>query len=283
MPQDGIMRFTPLLLAFLPSLVLAWGNLGHQTICQMTMEELTPAASAEVERLIDLDPNFDSFADSCSFADFPRLRRAGHFLNLPRSASAVATNKCPMAVDCLFRAFEDDLTILANTSISDEDRLHSLKLLGHWVGDFHQPLHVSFEDDRGGNDILEQGGPCNKNIHSAWDTCIIKKMIGADFEQNASALWSEITGDERDAWRSDSAVEWANESFQVVLTPSVEYCFRQNGACWYSETNMILDGDEPKRKVTVNHAYMEAHADTIRQRIKQAAVRLAAVLNQALD
>jgi hypothetical protein len=26
-----------------------------------------------------------------------------------------------------------------------------------WVGDIHQPLHVSFEDDRGGNSVLVTG------------------------------------------------------------------------------------------------------------------------------
>jgi hypothetical protein len=36
---------------------------------------------------------------------------------------------------------------------SDADKLASLKFLGHWVGDVHQPLHVSFADDRGGNEI----------------------------------------------------------------------------------------------------------------------------------
>jgi hypothetical protein len=29
--------------------------------------------------------------------------------------------------------------------------------VGHWVGDIHQPLHVSFEDDRGGNSVLVTG------------------------------------------------------------------------------------------------------------------------------
>ena len=40
-----------------------------------------------------------------------------------------------------------------------------LEFLGHWVGDVHQPLHVSFKDDRGGNAILEQG-PCDNDLHA---------------------------------------------------------------------------------------------------------------------
>ena len=38
----------------------------------------------------------------------------------------------------------------------------------HWVGDIHQPLHVSFEDDRGGNNI-QVNGQCSGNLHATWD------------------------------------------------------------------------------------------------------------------
>jgi hypothetical protein len=264
--------------------VHAWGNLGHQTICEMALAELTPTARAEVNRLIELDTRFESFAESCTYADWPRRqRRAGHFLKLPRSAAAVATDDCPLTVDCLFRAAEDDLTILRDDTQPDAARLKSLKLLGHWVGDFHQPLHVSFADDRGGNEVLEQGGPCEYNVHSAWDTCIIKEKIGADYTQNAEVLRSEISNGNREHWKFDSPVEWANESFQITTMESVEYCVKQQGACWYSEDNMILQDEEPRRRVTVDQAYMGAHVEAIKLRLKQSAIRLAAVLNAALD
>jgi S1/P1 Nuclease len=42
-----------------------------------------------------------------------------------------------------------------------EERLEALEYLGHWVGDVDQPLHVSFQDDRGGNDLGVSGGVCS--------------------------------------------------------------------------------------------------------------------------
>jgi hypothetical protein len=282
--QEGSrMRGFLLLLCLAPHLAYGWGNLGHQTICNITLEELTPAARVEVDRLIALDPSVDNFAQSCTYADFPRRRPPGHFLNLPRSASAVVTDDCPMADDCLFRAFLDDLAILSNPNLPDADRLRSLKLLSHWVGDFHQPLHVSFKDDRGGNQVLEQGGPCDQNLHSVWDTCIIKEEIGPNAEDNAVRLEAQITNTDREAWQLDSPVEWANESFQITREPSVEYCVLKEGACWYSSDNIMLQDDEPRRKVTVEQTYRSAHVGTISMRLKQAAVRLAHVLNTALE
>jgi hypothetical protein len=44
--------------------------------------------------------------------------------------------------------------------------------------DIHQPLHVSFEDDRGGNGVLVMGECSTSNLHSAWDTCLVTKAVG---------------------------------------------------------------------------------------------------------
>ena len=54
-------------------------------------------------------------------------------------------------------AILNDSKVLASKSEKKADRLLALKFLGHWVGDIHQPLHVSFEDDRGGNNITVRG------------------------------------------------------------------------------------------------------------------------------
>ena len=59
------------------------------------------------------------------------------------------------------------------------DKLAALKFLGHWVGDLHQPLHVSFEDDRGGNEIAVHG-ECSGKLHGAWDTCLVLKTVSED-------------------------------------------------------------------------------------------------------
>ena len=64
---------------------------------------------------------------------------------------------CPPATDCVVSAIDKDLAVLSSSSAS-EQQLASLKSLGHWVGDIHPSLHVSFEDDRGGNSIGASGG-----------------------------------------------------------------------------------------------------------------------------
>ena len=62
------------------------------------------------------------------------------------------------------------------------------------IGDIHQPLHVSFADDRGGN-FIREAGPCVNSLHTVWDTCIIEKKRGTDVQGSMSTrLWGRPTG-----------------------------------------------------------------------------------------
>jgi hypothetical protein len=48
------------------------------------------------------------------------------------------------------------------------------------VGDVHQPLHVSFQDGPGGNQIGISGGLCSWDLHAVWDSCIIEQGLRGD-------------------------------------------------------------------------------------------------------
>ncbi len=41
-------------------------------------------------------------------------------------------------------AITADVGVLSSTTAGDAEKARALKFLGHWVGDVHQPLHVSF-------------------------------------------------------------------------------------------------------------------------------------------
>jgi S1/P1 Nuclease len=124
-----------------------------------------------VKRLLQHDPDFTLFSKACTWPDRPRKRASEHFVNLSRSATRIEDDPCPLDDRYVVTAIEADSAVLSQTSASEMDRLAALKFLGHWVGDVHQPLHVSFKDNRGGNAIVEQG-PCGDDLHSVWDTCI---------------------------------------------------------------------------------------------------------------
>jgi hypothetical protein len=71
-------------------------------------------------------------------------------------------------------AIKRDFEVLSSNSANPAQKLASLKFFGHWVGDIHQPLHISFKDDRGGNNITVVG-ECQGELHAAWDSCLVVK------------------------------------------------------------------------------------------------------------
>jgi hypothetical protein len=86
----------------------AWGDLAHQVICELALQELTPPARAEVQRLLgtEPDPNLRRFANACTWADHPRQWPTEHYVNLPRTHMRVtaADQTCPLADVCLLTA-----------------------------------------------------------------------------------------------------------------------------------------------------------------------------------
>lgn len=165
----------------------AWGDLGHKVICEIAFQLVQPNTRAAINSLIELDSEFKTFSDSCVFPDHPRIRAPEHFLNLPRDSKGLASDECPQADACVLTAILGESKLLASKAESDAVRLIALKSLGHWVGDIHQPLHVSFLDDKGGNTI-RTGGQCPGNLHAVWDTCLVLYAVGPDASEAAADL-----------------------------------------------------------------------------------------------
>ena len=130
-----------------------WGDNGHEIVCSIAMKEVSDATRARVEQLMQqIGPNAD-FAAGCNFPDDPRQRPEEHFVNLPRNAAGVTNDLCPEFDICVLSAIPADFAILRRTDADDAAKVDAIRFLGHWVGDLHQPLHVSFGDNRGGNSV----------------------------------------------------------------------------------------------------------------------------------
>jgi hypothetical protein len=249
----------------------AWGDQGHKVICEIAMRLVQQNTRAEIQKLISTDDRFTSFSDACTWPDHPRQRASEHFANLPRDSDGLHSETCPGAPACVVTAIKKDFEVLSSNNASQAQKLASLKFLGHWVGDIHQPLHVSFEDDRGGNGILVMGECGTSNLHSGWDTCLVLKAVGEDVDQVATELMKTITPARIESWSHSKPMDWAHESFAIAEQAQTKYCIRQGASC-----------DQPAGKVTIDAAYVVANAPIIREQLQKAGVRLAHLLDTAL-
>ena len=171
---------------------------------------------------------------------------------------------------CVVTAIEKDAAVLSSPTAAAEQKLASLKYLGHWVGDVHQPLHVSFEDNRGGNNI-RVSRECSGNLHAVWDNCLVIKAMGSDASAIATSLEKAITAADVTAWTGSTPMEWANEAFEITESAKTEYCDLQQGVCTPSS-----------KSVKIDQSYIAANAPLVRLQLQKAGVRLAQMLDETI-
>jgi hypothetical protein len=275
---------------FAPNPAHAWGQGGHYTVCEIGYLNLTPTAKAEVDRLVALDGRFASFTETCTFPDNPVSRASEHYANYARTDRRIGPG-CPGGRPCVISALEGDLATLR--SGTDAEKKLAILYIGHWFGDLHQPLHVSFADDRGGNSI-QADGPCSgsfqASLHSVWETCVIERRIfapGTDRVARARAaaalLNAGITDSERRNWNRSQPWQWAGESFKITTAAATGYCVRKAGACWYSSTKREFANGDPQRSQLVDNAYLDRAKPVVESRLRRGGIRLAYALNKAFD
>jgi hypothetical protein len=165
-----------------------------------------------------------------------------------------AARDCP-AGNCVVGALEAQMQRLASSAPAAE-RFEALKFVVHFVGDVHQPLHVGFADDRGGNTYQLQAFGKGTNLHARWDSALIR-----DVDPNAQSLAAKLLarGTLPASEVAPAPARWATESCQIVSQP----------------------GFYPDR--VLSDAYLRTYEPIVEQRLYLAGLRLAATLNQALS
>jgi hypothetical protein len=251
----------------------AWGDTAHQVICEIAFRVAQPATQAEIQRLILSDPvaAYPDFSESCVYPDHPRIRNLEHYINLPRDSNGIQSDECPTADPCVLTAIINDAKILSSKTESDANRLVSLMSLGHWVGDIHQPMHVAFKDDRGGNDIKVTGCSPQTKLHAVWDTCLVGYVVPEGVPKAVAALMQTISPEKQAQWASSNPRTWANETFALAKAASTRYCVMHGQSC------DPLSGDT----LTITSEYIETNKLVVREQLQKAGVRLAHILDAA--
>lgn len=256
----------------------AWGELGHRLVGDLAQSRLTPAARTGVAALLLDEPEptlggVAMWADELRGNDPARFKETSrwHYVAMPEGICRFdAARDCPDG-ECVIGAIEAQARILADRTQTTQARRDALKFVVHFVGDAHQPLHANNRPDRGGNefqitlrtDIQPEayaadrhiGGIMDTNLHSIWDYYVLSgaRLDRAQYARRLDAF----------AWPVrmnplTPASAWAGESCRLVNSRSL----------YPAEHEM-------------DQAYLDAMRPLAEQRIRQAAYRLAHVLNDA--
>lgn len=272
----------------LPQQALAWGPVGHSTVALIARSYMTEKTTARVEQILAADPDKltgPTMAEKANWADAWRTDHPHtfnwHFANIDiatadmRAACFGYPAQGPLASegpadDCIANKVDGFSRELADPKTSDAERLLALKFLLHFLGDMHQPLHSADNRDRGGNCApIDVGAERPSNLHAYWDVTVINGMTASPHAL-AAQLRTTITPAQKRAWERGDPRAWAMETFAV------------GKATAYSVPT--TPGCEPnKAAITLPAAYEPMARQTISMQLQRAGVRMAKVLNAALD
>ncbi len=274
--------FGALACIFSASQALAFGTFGHRTIAEMAQARLTPTTRAQVAELLKVAPR-PSLADLSTWPDELRddpnaqesakLTAPWHYMNFPKGDCSVSVARaCPNG-NCLVPRLNEQIALLGNRQLPLAKRAEALGFVVHLFGDLHQPLHLGFAVDKGGNDFqislganaeaappsvapVVQVARTGANLHSLWDSLIFdvpKLGLTAEAAQiSALVVPAKAAG--------EIGVELvARESCRIVQAP-----------------------DFYPKKHLISSAYLTQMRPRAQLRVAFAGVRLAALLNQTL-
>ncbi|XP_052136970.1 endonuclease 2 isoform X1 [Oryza glaberrima] len=287
--QQSIMSTLPLLLLLLfsslfPAPSHAWGVHGHLIVCQIAQGRLSDAAAAAVRGLL---PSYagGNLSSLCSWADGVKLRYPWsaplHYIDTPDHLCSYTYDRDCKDEDsfrgrCVAGAINNYtsqlLTYDATSPSTQYNLTQALLFLAHFVGDIHQPLHVGFTSDKGGNTIDVRWSTRKTVLHHVWDDNIIETAendyYGEGVAEFVDALMQNITG------------EWSQR------VPGWEECSKNQTTCpdTYASESIAAACDWAYKDVTedsvLEDAYFGSRLPVVNLRLAQGGVRLAATLNR---
>lgn len=240
---------------------VAWGLTGHRIVGAIAESYLNAKAKKEIQRILGTE----SLAMVSNWADFIKSDTAydylynWHFANL-RDGLNYEQLKDKLENDTAANAYNKINFIsreLKNKKLTlDKQRMY-LRLLIHFVGDIHQPMHTGRLEDLGGNRIRVIWFRDSSNLHRLWDEQLIE-FQKLSYTEYVRAI-NYTTPVQRLAWQKQTMTEWFFESYQLS---------RQ----LYNEIK------QPQQRLSYQYDY--DHVAILNRQLLKGGVHLAGLLNE---
>jgi hypothetical protein len=289
-----LMKFSTALLTIMvaaniaqPLPAFAWGDDGHKVVALIAQSFLDANARKRIDALLAADTDSLTPHDIASEATWADKYRGNggrqtaqwHFVDIeikdpnldkacfnhPAIPPGTVASDGP-AADCVVDKIDEFAKELTNPNTDAEEQIVALKFLLHFVGDIHQPLHSSDDNDRGGNNKkVSAAGFMASNLHHYWDTEFVDRL-GSDPKNIATDLIGHISKDQLAVWQAGSASNWALDSFKIAKV----------------DVYGLLPEPSSSGSFRLPTEYVSRATSDVAVQLSKAGVRLAFVLNNAL-
>jgi hypothetical protein len=242
-----------LLVCFAGSECMAWGATGHRATGWIAEKHLSAKAKKKINEILGQQSlaMVSTWMDDIRSDSTYNYTADWHWVTVETGKTYEESPKNPNGD--VIMILERLITELKSHKLDKKKEAEALKMLVHLVGDIHQPLHVGCCDDQGGNKVKVKWFRNESNLHRVWDSEMIDDTK-LSFTELAQFLGTP------DAvtiakWQSTSVRDWAKESMT-----------------YRKEVYDIKDGN-------LGYRYSYLHLQSAKDRMLQAGVRLAGILN----
>jgi len=256
-------------------MVHGWGEEGHKIIAQLAANMLNSNAQNAVQTFLGSYTlqQIAPMADDYDHSSKGRWSEPNHFVNMNKGQTAFNLNEKTSCTTgdkrCVVLAIKNYTNILTRQASNPQQCVVdpynvepcALMFLVHFVGDSHQPLHIGWGYDRGGNEVKVKWYGTETNLHEVWDDKIIQRWT-TSVDTGVSRLTTYINQhpNEINTYTSNlSVTSWADESFQYVRST----CYN------YSSTDL-------------SDNYYNRNLPIVQKRLVASGVRLGTLLNNIL-
>ena len=250
-----------LLFFYVPVSSFAWGMLGHRIVGQVAESYLSKKAKKEIQKIL----GSESVAMSATWADFIKsdstydYLETWHYVNFPKNLP-LPEFQAFLAKDTAVDAYTRIAFLIAELKkkdlSADKKRLY-LRLLIHFVGDVHQPMHAAPDGTAGGNTVRVTWFGQNTNLHRVWDSQLIEYQQLSYTEY--AAYINHTSKAQRRLLQGQPLSQWLFESYSI-------------------SGKLINEISESNSKLSYNYNFQ--HIDTLNEQLLKGGVRLAGLLNE---
>ncbi|UZO79415.1 S1/P1 nuclease [Aquimarina sp. ERC-38] len=233
-----------------------WGKTGHRATGQIATTYLSPKAKKEIAKILDRH----TLAFVSIYADEIKSDHAydkyspWHYVNFPFGKKY--GDETPSEKGDLIKGIQKAIKILKDDKASNEDKSFYLKLLVHFIGDLHQPLHVGRSEDKGGNMVQVRWFDEGSNLHRVWDSDMLN-YYGMSYTE-LSENCDELSLDQINAIEKGTVLDWVYESQDLAK----------------QVYESAKSGEE------LGYAYVYHYFPLVRKQLQKGGIRLAKILNE---
>ncbi|MCW5520258.1 S1/P1 nuclease [Aureitalea sp. L0-47] len=232
-----------------------WGRTGHRATGEIATTHLSNKAKKAIDALLNGESLalVSTYGDEIKSNDRYGKYWAWHFVNFP-FGSRYETHPKSERGD-IIRGIDTCVAVLKNENSSKEEKVFHLKMLVHFIGDLHQPLHVGQASDKGGNDFQVRWFDEGTNLHTVWDT----KMI-----ESYNMSYSELAANRKRLSK--------RQILEIQKGTVIDWMYESRALC-----EDIYANTKVGEKLSYN--YMYKYVDVAKFQMQKSGIRLAKMLN----